>query len=62
MPNEIDQFQSAKVIIKAVKKNLKIGEIPVRIQERKYGRNKKGKDLGYGFFFAKTILKSWWRK
>lgn len=56
-----EQFQAAEVIIEAVKKGLKICEIPITMAERKYGKSKKGKDLRYGIFFAKTIFKSWWR-
>ena len=56
-----DQFQTAEVIVEAVKKDLSIGEVPITIVERKYGTSKKGRDIKYGLFFAKTILKSWWR-
>jgi GT2 family glycosyltransferase len=56
-----DQFQSAEVIVEAAKKGLRIGEVPISIVERKHGTSKKGRDLTYGLFFAKTLLKSWWR-
>jgi cellulose synthase/poly-beta-1,6-N-acetylglucosamine synthase-like glycosyltransferase len=56
-----DQFQTAEVIVEAVKKGLRIGEVPITIVKRKHGTSKKGKDLKYGLFFAKTVLKSWWR-
>jgi hypothetical protein len=56
-----DQFQSAEVIVEAAKKGLRIGEVPITIVERKYGTSKKGRDIKYGLFFAKTVLKSWWR-
>jgi hypothetical protein len=56
-----EQFQASEVIIEAAKKGLRIGEVPVTTVERKYGTSKKGPDLKYGIFFAKTILKSWWR-
>lgn len=56
-----DQFQTAEVIIEAAKKGLKIGEVPITIVKRKHGTSKKGKDIKYGLFFAKTVLKSWWR-
>lgn len=55
------QFQSSEVILEAAKKGLRIGEVPMTVLERKYGTSKKGTDLKYGLFFAKTILKSWWR-
>ena len=55
------QFQSTEVILEAAKKGLRIGEVPMTVLERKYGTSKKGTDLRYGLFFAKTLLKSWWR-
>lgn len=56
-----DQFQSTEVILEATKKGLKIGEVPITMVERKHGESKKGQDWKYGIFFAKTLLKSWWR-
>ena len=56
-----DQFQTAEVIVEAVKKGLRIGEVPITIVKRKHGTSKKGRDIRYGLFFAKTVLKSWWR-
>ena len=56
-----DQFQAAEVLIEARKKGLKIGEVPIIINKRHYGVSKKGRDLSYGFNFAKIILKTWWR-
>ena len=56
-----DQFQSAEIIVEAAKKGLRIGEVPITHVQRKYGSTKKGRDLKYGMFFAKTIVKSWWR-
>ncbi len=48
-------------VIEAVKKGLRIGEVPITIFKRKYGKSKKGRNLIYGFHFAKTIIKAWWR-
>jgi hypothetical protein len=56
-----DQFQTTEVILEAAKKGLRIGEVPITVTERKYGVSKKGPDFKYGLFFAKTLLKSWWR-
>jgi hypothetical protein len=55
------QFQSTEVLLEAAKKGLRIGEAPISIVERKHGTSKKGRDIKYGLFFAKTILKTWWR-
>lgn len=56
-----DQFQSSEVIIESAKKGLNIGEVPITIVSRKFGKSKKGTNLRYGFNFIITILKTWWR-
>ena len=56
-----DQYHTSELIIEAVKKGLRVTEVPVTILKRKYGKSKKGRDLKYGFHFAKTIIKAWWR-
>jgi hypothetical protein len=56
-----DQYHTSELIIEAVKKGLRIGEVPITILKRKYGQSKKGKDLAYGFHFARIIVKTWWR-
>ena len=56
-----DQFQSAEVIIEAAKKGLRIGEVPITIAPRNHGQSKKGKDLRYGYNFALSIVKAWWK-
>jgi len=56
-----DQYHTSELIIEAVKKGLRLKEVPVTILERKYGKSKKGRNLKYGFYFAKTIIRAWWR-
>ncbi len=56
-----DQYHTSELIIEAVKKGLRVTEVPVTILKRKYGKSKKGRNLKYGFHFAKTIIKAWWR-
>jgi len=56
-----DQYHTSELIIEAVKKGLRITEVPISILKRKYGKSKKGKNLTYAFHFAKTIIKAWWR-
>jgi len=56
-----DQYHTSELIIEAVKRGLRIGEVPITILKRKYGKSKKGKDLAYGFHFARIIVKTWWR-
>ncbi len=56
-----DQYHTSELIIEAVKKGMRIGEVPITILKRTYGKSKKGKDWIYGFRFAKTIISTWWR-
>ena len=56
-----DQYHTSELIIEAVKQGLRIGEVPITIMRRKYGKSKKGKDLIYGIHFARIIIKTWWR-
>jgi GT2 family glycosyltransferase len=56
-----DQYHTSELIIEAVKKGLRVKEVPITILKRKYGKSKKGRNLVYGLHFAKTIIKTWWR-
>jgi len=56
-----DQYHTSELIIEAVKKGLRIGEVPITILKRKYGKSKKGNDWAYGLNFARIIIKTWWR-
>jgi hypothetical protein len=56
-----DQYHTSELIIDAVKKGLRVKEVPITILKRKFGKSKKGRNLKYGFYFAKTIIKAWWR-
>lgn len=56
-----DQFQTSEVILEASKKGLAIAEVPIHIALRARGTSKKGPNIRYGFFFMKTMLKTWWR-
>jgi glycosyltransferase involved in cell wall biosynthesis len=56
-----DQYHTSELIIEAVKKGLRVKEVPITILKRKFGKSKKGRDLIYGFHFTRIILKTWWR-
>ena len=56
-----DQYHTSELIIDAAKKGIRIGEAPVTIYRRRFGKSKKGKDWKYGLHFTSTIIKSWWR-
>jgi glycosyltransferase involved in cell wall biosynthesis len=56
-----DQYQTSEVIIEASKKGLRIAEVPIYIGGRSHGTSRKGSNIAYGFFFVKTMVKTWWR-
>jgi glycosyltransferase involved in cell wall biosynthesis len=56
-----DQFQTSEVILEAAKKGLRITEVPIHIAVRAHGESRKGPNTAYGFFFLKTMIKTWWR-
>ncbi len=56
-----DQFHTAEMIIDAARNHIRIGEVPITIKKRLSGSSKKGKNLTYGFNFARSVIKSWWR-
>ncbi|MDY6904773.1 MAG: glycosyltransferase family 2 protein [Thermodesulfobacteriota bacterium] len=56
-----DQYHTSELLINAAKTGFRIGEAPVTIKKRKYGKSKKGKNWRYGLNFAKIVVKNWWR-
>jgi len=56
-----DQYQTSEVILEAAKKGLRILEVPIHINLRMHGESRKGPSMSYGFYFVKTMLKTWWR-
>jgi len=56
-----DQYHTSELIINAAKRGIDIGEVPITIHKRKFGKSKKGKDWKYALHFSKAIIRSWWR-
>lgn len=56
-----DQFHTSELIIEAARKGCRIQEVPVTVRRRLAGESKKGRNFSYGLWFARTVLKSWWR-
>ncbi|SOB60770.1 Glycosyltransferase, group 2 family protein [Pseudodesulfovibrio profundus] len=55
------QYHTAELIIESAKSGSYILEVPISVKNRSYGESKKGKDLKYGLFFLRTVLKTWLR-
>ncbi len=58
---EQEQYHTSELIIEAAKRNFRIIDKPVTINERLSGVSKKGADLLYGLFFLRAVLKTWLR-
>ena len=56
-----DRFSAAELILEAVKKELRIKEVPVSILRRAEGESKKPKRLGYPLGFLRAIIQTWLR-
>jgi hypothetical protein len=55
------QFHSAELLIEALKKDLRVIEIPITIRPRLSGESKKGPSVKYAWGFTKAILGTWLR-
>lgn len=56
-----DQYHTSEFIIAVVRKGFHVGERPISILRRRFGKSKKGKNMKYALNFARAILKTWWR-
>lgn len=55
------QFHTTELIIEAVSKGYRFVEVPVQVRPRQEGKTKKPKSLQYGWFFLRTILRTYLR-
>lgn len=56
-----DRFSAAELILEAVKKGLRVREVPITILRRAEGVSKKPRRLGYPLGFLRVILQTWLR-
>jgi glycosyltransferase involved in cell wall biosynthesis len=56
-----DRFSAPELIIEAVKKGLRIREVPVHIARRAAGESKKPRQLEYPLGFLRAMLQTWLR-
>jgi len=55
------QFHSSELLIEALKRGLRVVEVPITITRRMSGESKKGMSLTYGWGFARAIVSTWLR-
>lgn len=56
-----DQFHASELLMDAIKKGLRVQEVPITIRQRFSGESKKPPSLKYGWGFTKAIIKTWLR-
>lgn len=59
---EQDQYQTAELLITAIKRGWRVTERPTVWHERASGVSKKGGNLFYGFRYAAVVLRTWRRE
>jgi hypothetical protein len=55
------QFHTSELLIEALKKGLRVVEVPITIRPRTHGRSKKGPSLRYALGFTRAIIATWLR-
>ena len=55
------QFHTSELLIEALKRGLRVIEVPITISRRTSGESKKGMTLTYGWGFARAIVATWLR-
>ena len=56
-----EQFHASEFLIEAVKRGLRLEEVPITVARRMHGETKKPATLGYGLGFTKAIVRAWLR-
>jgi glycosyltransferase involved in cell wall biosynthesis len=56
-----EQFHASEWLIEAVKRGLRLEEVPITVAKRMHGETKKPATLGYGLGFTKAIVRAWLR-
>jgi glycosyltransferase involved in cell wall biosynthesis len=56
------QYQTSELLIGALYRGYRIAERPITMHKRLAGESKKGRNLLYGFRYARVILQTWGRE
>ncbi len=55
------QFHASELLIEAIKKGLRVIEVPITVRPRASGTSKKGPSLRYALGFARAVIGTWLR-
>ncbi len=56
------QYQTSELLIGAICQGYRVAERPIVHHKRTAGESKKGRNLFYGFRYARVVLGTWWRE
>jgi glycosyltransferase involved in cell wall biosynthesis len=56
------QYQTSELLVGAVLAGYRLAEVPTVMRPRISGTSKKGKNLAYGFRYARVMIGTWWRE
>ena len=56
------QYQTSELLIGSIFNGYRIAEVPTTMRQRISGESKKGRNLAYGFRYARVICKTWLRE
>jgi hypothetical protein len=56
------QYQSSELLLGAHSHGFRVAEVPGRMRVRSAGSSKKGKNLVYGWRYARVVFGTWWRE
>jgi glycosyltransferase involved in cell wall biosynthesis len=56
------QYQTSELLIGAISQGYRIAERPIVHHKRTAGESKKGRNLFYGFRYARVVVGTWWRE
>jgi hypothetical protein len=55
------QYHTSESLLEAIKKGIRVVEVPITIKRRISGESKKGRSLKYGWGFLKAMISTWLR-
>lgn len=56
------QYQSSELLIGVLSRGFRACEVPATMHVRTAGASKKGRNLVYGYRYARVVLGTWWRE
>jgi glycosyltransferase involved in cell wall biosynthesis len=56
------QYQTSELLIGAICQGYRVAERPIVHHKRTSGESKKGRNLLYGFRYARVVVGTWWRE